>query len=211
MAVSFDLFGTLVDVSSPENPAAAVAAELETCGVAVPADWDDAYREVHIDAPDGAEVPLPAHVSAALASRGVDAPNNAPRHAVVAAFDPEVTTRPGAREAVDAAAAHGPVGLLSNCSVPELVARTLVRADVGRDDFDTVTTSVACGWRKPHPDAFATVAGALGVAVEELIHVGDDPETDGGVADCGGTFVDVADVPPTAFPEWLATREGRCP
>jgi FMN phosphatase YigB (HAD superfamily) len=211
VAVSFDLFGTLVDVSYPEDPAAAVAAELDARGVTVPDDWGEAYREVHIDAPDGAEVPLPAHVSAALASRGVDAPNNAPRHAVVSAFDPEVTTRAGACEAVDAAAEHGPVGLLSNCSVPELVARTLVRADVDRDAFDAVTTSVACGWRKPHPDAFVTVAGALGVGVENLLHVGDDPETDGGVADLGGTFVDVADVPLTRLPKWLAAREDRCP
>ncbi|EJN60917.1 HAD family hydrolase [Halogranum rubrum] len=208
MAVSFDLFGTLVDVSYPENPARAVAAELDARGVAVPDDWDDAYREVHIDAPDGAEVPLPAHVSAALASRGVDAPNNAPRHAVVSAFDPDVTTRPGAREAVAAAAARGPVGLLSNCSVPELVGRTLVRADIARDDFDAITTSVACGWRKPHPDAFTTVAGALGVDVSDLIHVGDDPETDGGITELGGTFVDVADVPLSAFPAWLEDRWG---
>jgi FMN phosphatase YigB (HAD superfamily) len=211
VAVSFDLFGTLVDVSYPEDPAAAVAAELDARGVAVPDDWGDAYREVHIDAPDGAEVPLPAHVSAALASRDVDAPNNAPRHAVVSAFDPDVTTRPGAQAALDAAGARGPVGLLSNCSVPELVARTLVRADLDRDVFDTITTSVACGWRKPHPDAFATVAGALGVGVEDLVHVGDDPETDGGVADLGGTFVDVAEVPLSDFPDWLADREGRCP
>jgi len=91
--VTFDLFGTLVDAGTPADPAAAVAAELRDRGVAVPDDWSAAYREPHIDAPPGAEVPLPAHVARALDSRGVDAPANAPRRAVVAAFDPDVERR----------------------------------------------------------------------------------------------------------------------
>ncbi|WP_363467596.1 HAD family hydrolase [Halogeometricum borinquense] len=194
MAISFDLFGTLVAVERPADPAAAVAAELRDRGVAVPDDWGDAYAELHIDAPAGAEVPLPAHVSAALRSRDVDAPANAARRAVVAAFDPDVRTREGAVDAVSAAAERGPVALLSNCSVPELVARTLIRSDLDRDAFDVTVSSVACGWRKPHPEAFETVAGRLDVAPETLVHVGDDPETDGGVEAVGGAFVDVAAV-----------------
>ena len=194
MAVSFDLFGTLVDAEMPESPAAAVAEELRARDVAVPSDFDAAYREIHIDAPDGAEVPLPAHVAAALTSRGVDAPNNAARRAVVAAFDPTVTRRDGALDAIATAAERGPVGLCSNCSVPELVGRTLVRADL-RGRFDTVVTSVGCGWRKPDPRAFEAVAAGLGVEADALVHVGDDPETDGGIEAAGGRFVDVADAP----------------
>ncbi|MFC4553281.1 MULTISPECIES: HAD family hydrolase [Halorussus] len=206
MAVSFDLFGTLVDADRPSDPADAVAAELRERDVAVPDDWGDAYREVHVDAPSGAEVPLPAHVSAALASRGVDAPGNAARRAVVAAFDPEVETRAGAVEAVRAASERGPVGLLSNCSVPELARRTVIRSDLDRDAFDAVVTSVACGWRKPHPRAFETCADELGAPVEDLVHVGDDPETDGGVADAGGEAVLVSEVPLVEFPTWLETN-----
>ncbi|WP_129114615.1 HAD family hydrolase [Halegenticoccus tardaugens] len=210
MAVSFDLFGTLVAVEYPADPAAAVASELDARGVAVPDDWGDAYREVHVDAPEGAEVPLPAHVSAALASRGRAAPDNAARRAVVSAFDPDVRTRDGASEAVAAAAERGPVGLLSNCSVPELVARTLVRSDLDRDAFDAVTTSVACGWRKPDRRAFEVLADALGSTADETIHVGDDPETDGGIERLGGRFVDVRDVPLPAFPAWLEVRDRPC-
>lgn len=194
MAVTFDLFGTLVDVEYPTDPAEVVARELESRDVAVPDDWHVAYGERHVDAPTGAEVPLPAHAAAALRSRGVDAPDNVVRHAVVAAFDPEVTRREGALEAVRTAADRGPVGICSNCAVPELVPRTLIRAGL-RGEFDAVTTSVGCGWRKPHAKAFEAVAEALGAAPSALVHVGDDPATDGGIVDVGGRFLDVTEIP----------------
>jgi len=198
VAVTFDLFGTLVDVDYPSDPAETVARELESRGVAVPDDWHVAYGEVHVDAPAGAEVPLPVHVDRALASRGVETTGNVARHAVIAAFDPDVTRREGAREAVLAAGKRGPVGLLSNCAVPELVSRTLIRAGL-RGEFDAVVTSVGCGWRKPHPKAFEAIADALGVEPSTLIHVGDDPTADGGVVDVGGRFVDVTETPLSAL------------
>ncbi|MFC7186113.1 HAD family hydrolase [Halorubrum yunnanense] len=194
MAVTFDLFGTLVDVEYPSDPAETVARELESRGIAVPDDWHVAYGERHVDAPAGAEVPLPAHVAHALDSRGVDAAENVVRHAVVAAFDPDVTRRDGALEAVRDVGAQGPVGLLSNCAVPELVSKTLIRAGL-RGEFDAVTASVGCGWRKPHSKAFEAAADALDVAPETLVHVGDNPDTDGGIKDVGGRFVDVTETP----------------
>lgn len=203
VAICFDLFGTLVDAERPDDPAAAVADALRDRGVAVPDDWTAAYSEPHIDAPEGAEVPLPAHISAALASRGVDAPNNAPRRAVVSAFDPRVDTREGAVEAVAAAHEYGLVGLLSNCSVPELVGRTLIRSALSRDSFDQIVSSVACGWRKPDRRAFETVARQLAVPVDRLVYVGDTPATDGGIEACGGTFIDVTDTPLSRLPDCL--------
>ena len=206
MAVSFDLFGTLVDAEMPDDPAAAVAGELRARDVAVPTDFGVAYREIHIDTPEGAEVPLPAHVAAALSSRGVDAPNNAARRAVVSAFDPTVTRQEGAREAIEVAAERGPVGLCSNCSVPELVGRTLVRADL-RGAFDTVVTSVSCGWRKPDRRAFDAVASGLGVGADSLVHVGDDPKADGGIEAAGGQFLDVSSAPLSGLEERIESVE----
>jgi FMN phosphatase YigB (HAD superfamily) len=192
--VSFDLFGTLVTTATADDPAASVAAELRGRGVVVPDDWAAAYRTPHVDAPAGAETPLPAHVAAALRSRGITASDTVVRRAVVAAFDPDVSRREGVAAALDAARGRGPVGLCSNCSVPELVSRTLVRAEL-RDAFDAVVTSVACGFRKPHPRPFRTLAADLGCDPAALTHVGDDPDADGGVEALGGRFVDVAETP----------------
>ena len=194
VAVTFDLFGTLVAIDRPGDPAATVATALRDRGVTVPDGWSERYTEQHVEAPAGAEIPLPAHVAAALRAGGVDASASTVRRAVVAAFDPDVRTRPGAADALSAAAARGPVGLLSNCSVPELVPRTLIRSALDRETFDAIVTSVGCGWRKPHSRAFETVAGEVGVGADALVHVGDDEASDGGVEAVGGTFLDVADI-----------------
>lgn len=189
MAVSFDLFGTLVDIDRPKDPAEAVAAELGCRGVAVPDDWASAYRECHVDAPAGAEVPLSVHIEAALRSRGIDPPENTTRRATAAAFDPAVRTRPGAKAAVEVAKKRGPLALCSNCSIPGVAQQALARSAVDCDAFDAIVTSVDCGWRKPDERIFETVADALSVRLTELVHVGDDPVTDGGIEDVGGRAI----------------------
>jgi FMN phosphatase YigB (HAD superfamily) len=208
VAVTFDLFGTLVDVERPSAPGAAVAAELRARDVPVPDDWHDAYREAHVEFERGQECSLVAHARATLASRDVDAADTVVADAVRTAFDPdEVRTREGATEAVVAAAERGPVAVLSNCSVPGLVERALARSAVDADRFDAVLASVDAGWRKPFDGAFEHAADRLVVAVGDLVHVGDDPRADGGIRTLGGTFVDVAEVPLADFPSYLEAEE----
>ena len=203
MAVSFDLFGTLVAQDRPAEPWSAVAAELRAREMPVPEDWEAAYRASHADIDPGREQSLVDHAVAALASRGVDAGRGVVHDALLAAFDAPVEVRPGAREALAAARECGPVGVLSNCSLPDLADRTLARADLA---VETVVTSVGCGWRKPHDRAFGAMADELGVEVGELVHVGDDPRADGGGRTAGVAVVLTEDVALSAFPGWLEER-----
>jgi len=205
VATSFDLFGTLVSADRPAEPATAVADALRERDVTVPADWATAYREPQFDAPTGAEHSLATHVAAALESRNVDASKSAVDAATLDAFDRPVSVRDAARDAVDAARQNGPVAVLSNCSVPGLVERTLDRADLA-GEFDAVVTSVDCGWRKPHERAFEAVADALDVSAESLVHVGDDSEADGGVEAVGGRALLLDDAEIAAIADQLEAR-----
>ncbi len=195
-AISFDLFGTLVDVDRPSDPAQAVASELHAHDIPVPEDWSRLYRQPHIEVLDGQELSLPAHVTAALASGSSldqDAIREAVETAVFDAFEGGVRTRPGAAQAVERCADEVPVGLLSNCSVPGLAEQTLADSDVDEAAFDAVVTSVGCGWRKPDSRAFEAVACDLGVDISGLLHIGDDPATDGGADAAGATSLLVED------------------
>lgn len=206
MAVSFDLFGTLVTADRPSEPATAVARALAARGVSVPNDWATRYAQVHVDAPEGAEVALDEHVFAALSSESESSSATTPEHssqqsntgvdretvreAVVAAFDPVVETRADALTAVDSVREQGHgVAICSNCSVPGLVERTLARSQLEADRFDAVVTSVDCGWRKPAAEIFLETADRLGVDPADLVHVGDDARTDGGIESVGGTAI----------------------
>ncbi|WP_146416984.1 HAD family hydrolase [Haloarcula hispanica] len=209
MALSFDLFGTLVAADRPSEPWDAIAETLSAQSVRVPDDWEDAYRSAHREYDRGREAPLDEHVRLALASRGVEVAEETATEVVLDAFDSPVTVREGAIEALDAAAQRGPVAVCSNCSVPGLVERTLERAAIENQSghaFDAVVTSVDCGWRKPHPTIFQSTADALDVALADLVHVGDDARTDGGAGRVGAQSILLEDHSLPAIAEKL--REG---
>lgn len=195
--VSFDLFGTLVSVERPDDPAAAIAQELDSRGLTVPDDWSDAYREAHLDVKEGGEVALPDHVTAALASRDESVVREEIRPTVAAAvsdaFEGPAAPRPGAEQTIKILASRRPVAVLSNCAVSGLAEHALDSAGIDTEVFEAVVTSVDCGWRKPHRRAFVAVADELGIEVAELLHIGDDPRTDGGITDAGGSSCIVGD------------------
>lgn len=183
----------LVAFEGPDDPAAALADELRARDVAIPEDWADVWAEDHVDAPEGAGVPFPARIGATLASRGLDAPDNAARRAAVAAFDPEVSTRPGAADLLAAAADAGPVAVVVDTPVPEVASRVLVRADVDRNVVDVVVAPVGCGWLPTDPRLYESVASRLGVVVDDVVHVCADDDQAAAVRQARGRVVDARD------------------
>jgi FMN phosphatase YigB (HAD superfamily) len=206
VAVSFDLFGTLVEVTPPDDPAKAVATALSERDVSVPSDWKHVYTAPHLDVPSGAELSLVDHVKAGLESRDRDVSRSVVRAALLDAFETPIRTRKGAQTAVTVAKRCGPIGILSNCSVPGLVQHTLSQSDLNPDVFDAVVSSVECGWRKPDERAFREISARLGVSLSELTHIGDDPETDRGATDAGATAILLDDVTLSDI-----SREMECP
>lgn len=202
MAISFDCFGTLVTADRPAEPWSVVADELAARDVEIPEDWESAYRSSHVDLQPLEELSLVTHTAAALESHGINPPRAVVREALLDAFDSPISVCDGAGVALQVVAAAGPVGICSNCSVPGLVERTLDRADFSIS-FDAVVTSVGCGWRKPHDRAFNSIATALDVSPADLLHVGDDPRTDGGARTGGVTVVLTDEVPLRSFPDWV--------
>ena len=199
MSVTFDLYGTLVTANRPAEPWAAVAAQLDARDVSIPDDWESAYRSGHVETEPLEELSLIDHTIAALRSRGVNASRPVVRESLLAAFVGPINVADGAIDAIAAASALGPVGILSNCSLPGLVDATLDRAGL-RSETDAVVTSVGCGWRKPHDRAFEAGADALGTTCDNMIHIGDDARTDGGGRTTGATVLLTSEVPLCQLP-----------
>jgi FMN phosphatase YigB (HAD superfamily) len=200
VAVSFDWFDTLVAVERPSDPAAAVAAELRQLQVTVPHDWEELYRTAHREIEQGRAAPLDRHVRDALAGAGIDIERSVARRATRAAFAGSPSLRPGAREALAAARERGPVAVCSNCSVPGLVPASIAQTPL---TVDVVVTSVDCGWRKPFAPIFRATADQLDAPLSALVHVGDDPRTDGGADRCGATTVCLEECSLRKVAEWF--------
>lgn len=199
-AVSFDCFGTLLTVEEPPDPSQAVADALEARGIDIPEEWGTAYRTAYIETDQPLqELPLADHVYALLeahSDRDRSPDVEAVTDAVRGAFETSIQTRTGAVETVSAFSEAVPVAILSNSSVNGLVDRAVAKSDLSADVFDVVRASVDLGWRKPHERTFRAIADELDVDVSSLVHVGDDPRTDGGADRAGARAVIVPDSGP---------------
>ena len=84
-----------------------------------------------------------------------------------------------ALDAVRAAAQRYPVGLISDTGIsPGASLRVLMERHQFMEHFVALTFSDEVGVAKPQPKMFARTAKALGVAPEELFHIGDLEPTD---------------------------------
>ena len=94
----------------------------------------------------------------------------------------------GALDAVRAAAARGPIGLISDSGMsPGASLRRLLDDHGLTPFFTTMTFSDEMGVAKPQAAMFEHTAAMMGVAPSELLHIGDlDPTDIAGVQAVGG-------------------------
>jgi len=199
-AIVFDLFDTLVDLRFEDLPhiehegrrlpasalrlhaAIAESAEVEF------ADYVAAEVAVHeaLGAPrykQGRELPTEERFAAVLERLGVAEPGLPLRlteihmgvlHAAVSV--------PAHHEALLAQLrSRVALGLCSNFTHSGTAHRVLEEAGL-QGHLDAVVVSDAVGWRKPRPEIFEAVLAELGVARDEVLHVGDNLRADVGGA-----------------------------
>lgn len=94
----------------------------------------------------------------------------------------------GALDAVRAAAARRPVGLICDSGLsPGSSLRVLMDRHGFTEYFKVLTFSDEVGVSKPQAPMFERTAEALGVAAHEMLHIGDLEPTDiAGIQACGG-------------------------
>lgn len=187
-AITFDFWGTLFrDANLEDRHLGRVDALVEIVGVtpeAADAALQVIYKEfarVHIyeqrtlDHHDGARlalaelgISLDASQSAALARRFAEAILIHPAYPIE-----------GALEAVRAAAARVPVGLICDSGIsPGAALTVLLERNEFTPHFRVLTFSDEVGVSKPRPVMFERTAAALGVAPSEILHIGDLEPTD---------------------------------
>jgi HAD superfamily hydrolase (TIGR01509 family) len=88
------------------------------------------------------------------------------------------TPRPGVRDFVTTLKAAGiPVGIISN-AIHEPFLEWAVEAAGMHGLFDSILTSARAGYYKSRPEIYLQAAHELGVAPEDVIHIGDSPRFD---------------------------------
>jgi FMN phosphatase YigB (HAD superfamily) len=222
-AVVFDLFGTLLDFDPERLPAMDVdgrrvrstvpryealvaryapgvaAGEFSTVLREVTEAVHRAHRTTLVETPSRARFRLVLERVGCAADRLEEAAAVLSRahHAAIAA----ATIFPESRRAVlAAAAARGPVALVSNFDDTASGFAILARHGI-LPSLAAVVVSEAVGFRKPHPVPLATALATLGLSADEVLMVGDSYDADVGVASALGAdaaWIDPARAGPPA-------------
>ena len=195
-AVVFDLFDTLVDLRFEDLPhiehdgrRLPASAQLVHAAIGESAeiefsDYVLAERAVHeaLAAPrykEGREVPTHERFTAVLAELGVQAPDLPARLTDIhmGALHAAVRVPPHHEDLLAALHEQVRLGLCSNFSHSPTAHRVLDESGLGAH-LDALVVSDAVGWRKPRREIFEVVLGQLGVAPDEVLHVGDNLSAD---------------------------------
>ena len=177
VAVLFDLDGTLCEHAG--SAAALYRETFEAAGIDRFGDPDELWAA--LDDPPDHDDPIGyvargfARVAARHGRTPVDATALAEGFFETVDYA-DVVPRPGAAEAVEAAASAGPVGVVTN-GPPSRQAGKLESLPFG-DAFGAVVCAGDRPRRKPNREPFDRALEALGVAPAETLYVGDSLEFD---------------------------------
>ncbi|HEX6684669.1 MAG TPA: HAD family hydrolase [Candidatus Limnocylindrales bacterium] len=182
--ILFDFFGTLVGYSpercDKEFPHTREA--LRRLGLALSADelaasWQENwYPFEERSQTDHREFSMmdvgTAFLRAQLGREPDPAETRALMDVYIAEWNAGVTYPDGITEWLDDLAGDYRLAIVSNVHEAYLVPTHLEKMNL-KTRFDAVVLSVEVGWRKPHPEIYATALGLLGAQPDQAVFVGD--------------------------------------
>lgn len=187
--VLFDFFGTLVDYSplrcDPEYPRTCAALNelgVVMTGEELTARWDETWypfeERSQLDHREFSMVEVGEVFLRALLGHEPDpAATRALMDVYIGEWDAGVTYLEGLGRWLGELAADHRLAIVSNVHEAYLVPSHLEKMGL-KDRFDAVILSVQVGWRKPHPQIYATALEALGAQADQAVFVGDTHSAD---------------------------------
>jgi putative hydrolase of the HAD superfamily len=182
--VLFDFFGTLVGYSpqrcDQEYPRTRAA--LDELGVTMSADelaaaWEETWypfeERSQLDHREFSMIDVGTVFLRSLLGREPDpAVTRAVMDVYIGEWDAGVTHLEGLADWMSGLARDYRLAIVSNVHEAYLVPNHLEKMGL-KDRFDAVILSVEVGWRKPHPEIYATALQALGAQADQAVFVGD--------------------------------------
>jgi putative hydrolase of the HAD superfamily len=203
-AVSFDLFDTLVDLRLEDLPPLRVGGELvagtapdlyAALGEAAPVPFDafvEALRKVDREGrrrqhKEGREFPTRERFAAVTRALGLpdDGLVERMRRVHMGRLRAYVRLVPHHPQLLRELRRRVRLGVCSNFTDTETALGVLDESSL-RDPLDAIAISESVGWRKPRRQIFESLLADLGLAPEEVLHVGDNLDADVGGASIVG-------------------------
>lgn len=189
-AIGFDLFNTLITIEPEalEDALGRLWQSLSSSGLHLQRDgFLQAHREAALEhilsaRQTGLETHNRFWVSQALKSLGHPVEPGDPRIAQAvedyfSAFAEHARLIPGTLDILASLGRRYTLGLLSNFTHPP-AARAILDHTGLSSHFQALIISGDLGLRKPHPGSFSALTRAMGVAPEQMLYIGDNPEAD---------------------------------
>jgi putative hydrolase of the HAD superfamily len=185
----FDFFGTLVDYSPQrcDREFPRTRAALDELGIVLTADglaatWEEAWYPFEerslLDHREFSMFEVGEVFLRTLLGREPDpAQTRAVMDVYIGEWDAGVAHLDGLGDWLAGLARDHRLAIVSNVHEDCLVPRHLEKMGL-MDRFDAVVLSVEVGWRKPHPEIYATALRALGISADQAVFVGDTHAAD---------------------------------